>query len=227
MLRFETQGALATAVQWGGHTLLPGTAQEFVGSRIGQSGLHYDAYQGSSAVTPCNFNADAACDLADLDLLYAQGNLISGVIVAPGNQFDLTGDATINNDDLDVWLSSAASLNGFSTPYQRGDADDIGSTTSRDVDITDFNRLAINFDPLGNNAPHSWADANFDGDDDIDITDFNFLAVNFSPSSYAATTSVPEPASTWIALCGVLLTACYLARGRRATALAHQAAMEA
>ena len=69
-----------------------------------------------------------------------------------------------------------------------GDADG-----DRDVDITDFNFLAANFDSLGAAAPHGWTEENFDGDNDIDITDFNELAIRFFPLSDGLI-SVPEPA---------------------------------
>jgi len=64
----------------------------------------------------------------------------------------------------------------------------------RDVDITDFNTLATNFDPVGSNGSYSWTRANFDGDRDIDITDFFSLSSNFSPAGYAVQAQVvPEP----------------------------------
>ena len=61
-----------------------------------------------------------------------------------------------------------------------------------DVDITDFNFLAANFDPLGAAAPHGWTEEKFDDDNDIDITDFNELAIRFFPLSDGLI-SVPEP----------------------------------
>jgi len=53
-----------------------------------------------------------------------------------------------------------------------------------DVDITDFNALASNYDPSGANAPHDWTEGDFDDNDTIDLTDFNGLATNFSPGGY-------------------------------------------
>ena len=40
-------------------------------------------------------------------------------------------------------LENAASVNGYTTPYVRGDTDDVGNIAPlpRDVDITDFNNL--------------------------------------------------------------------------------------
>ena len=99
------------------------------------------------------------------------------------------------------WLSQAATENSYSSPYLRGDTE-----LDRDVDITDFNSLASNFDLDGATAPHSWLEGNFDGDDDIDITDFNFLASNFAPDGYGAS-AVPEPSSLLLALLGLILLA--------------------
>jgi len=76
---------------------------------------------------------------------------------------------------------------------EEGDADG-----DQDVDITDFNFLASNFDPTGGSGPHDWTHADFDGDDDVDITDFGFLAANFAPNGYGVSDSlVPEP-SAWL-----------------------------
>ena len=73
-----------------------------------------------------------------------------------------------------------------------------------DVDLSDYNRLATNFDPVGSLGPHGWSDGNTDGDGDIDLADYNALAGNFSPAGYGAA-AVPEPATTLLALLAALL----------------------
>lgn len=78
-----------------------------------------------------------------------------------------------------------------------GDADG-----DRDVDITDFNVLAKNFDDQGTTAV--WTSGDFDGDGDVDITDFNSLVSNFSPGGYA-TSAVPEPTAAILASVGMIL----------------------
>jgi len=71
---------------------------------------------------------------------------------------------------------------GYATPYLPVDTD-----LDRDIDITDFNNLASNFDPGGANAAtNGLSKGNTDGDDDVDITDFNTLATNFAPGGYDA-----------------------------------------
>ena len=93
----------------------------------------------------------------------------------------------INYDGNNVSLTNLFAL--------EGDADgDI------DIDITDFNILASNFDDTGANAEtNNWTTADFDADGDIDITDFNFLAANFADTGYGENTTgqVPEP-TTWL-----------------------------
>ena len=74
----------------------------------------------------------------------------------------------------------------------------------KDVDITDFNSLASNFDPDGATAPHSWLEGNFNGDDNVDITDFNLLAANFFPGGYA-TSAIPEPSGMLLASLALVL----------------------
>ena len=74
-----------------------------------------------------------------------------------------------------------------------------------DVDITDFNALASNYDPSGANAPHDWTEGDFDDNDTIDLTDFNGLASNFAPGGYGGgADQVPEPAS-WVLVAMAIL----------------------
>lgn len=47
VLTIETLGSGSTTLDWGGHTLLPGTLNEFIGSRIAQADFNFDGYQGS------------------------------------------------------------------------------------------------------------------------------------------------------------------------------------
>ena len=86
-----------------------------------------------------------------------------------------------------------------------GDADG-----DKDIDITDFNILASNFDDAGaNSATNDWTTADFDLDGDIDITDFNFLAANFADTGYGIVSpaggQVPEPGTLALLLFGGLL----------------------
>ncbi len=57
---------------------------------------------------------------------------------------DLNSDGTGNLLDITEWLSQAATANGYGSPYLPGDTD-----LDRDVDLSDYNKLATNFDPVG------------------------------------------------------------------------------
>ena len=174
--------------------------------------VHYDITSLTLAGPLCDFNNNLTCDLNDINLMFQQGNLVSGISVVGGNVFDLNDDLSINSADIDGWLNSAAATNGWDFPYRRGDTDDIGAIQDgghRDVDITDFNVLSTNFNPAeGNQRAGNWDFGNFDGDGDIDITDFNYLAANFSPTNYLGSplTPIPEPAS----ICMVMMAASFL-----------------
>ena len=103
----------------------------------------------------CDFTGDMVCDVADIDMMCAQGNLVEDVVADAGNAFDLDGDLDIDNTDLGQWLADAAVENGFTSPFVREDTDDVGPFALRNVDITDFNSVSSNFDAAGNNVPNN------------------------------------------------------------------------
>ena len=93
--------------------------------------------------------------------------------------------------------------------FQFGDAD-----LDRDVDITDFQILASNFDPFVNESL-TWGRADFDGDWDVDTTDFDLLARHFAPTGYplpsfsgstdaAVVDTVPEPVALILFAVGMM-----------------------
>ena len=123
---------------------------------------------------------------------------------------DFNGDNGSFRDHIDNGLFRNVNYDGNNVSVTNlfaleGDADcDI------DIDITDFNILASNFDDTGaNSETNSWTTADFDADGDIDITDFNFLATNFADTGYAepASGQVPEPASWILAVMTILAAA--------------------
>ena len=86
------------------------------------------------AAADCDLNVDGACNLQDVNLLTAVGDLAAGVVgIDP--KYDLDGNQIVDDRDLQQWLSLAAMANGFSSPYLLGDADLDGV-----VDGSDFNR---------------------------------------------------------------------------------------
>ena len=151
----------------------------------------------------CDFNLDAACDLADINQMFQAGNLVTGVATSRDTEtLDLVDNNTLDMSDITEWLAQAATANGHKSPYLRGDTE-----LDRDVDITDFNALASHFDPTGDGDPQNgplWNEGNFDGDDDTDITDFNLLAGKFSPGG-DATSAIPEPSAMLLALLALIL----------------------
>ena len=141
---------------------------------------------------------DSGCSTADLDALYAVFN----TSVPPTDaKFDLDGDGDVDAADLNEWLSLAATANGHSSAYLRGDTD-----LDRNVDLADYMALANNFEPSGNGLSTLWQHGNTDGDNDVDLVDYNVLASNFSPAGYGAA-AVPEPASVCLLLTALLVLA--------------------
>ena len=122
---------------------------------------------GGGTGPACDLTGDSSCDLADIDSLAGSG-------------------ATAIND----WLAGAATENGHTSAYLPSDSD-----LDRDVDLTDFNLLASNFNPAGSGATFSTGDGN--GDGSVNLSDYNTLAGSFNPTGYAGTTAVPEP-TTWV-----------------------------
>ena len=162
----------------------------------------------------CHFNEDSVCNAADLNKMYADTgyDLVNGVAATGLEQFDLNTDDVVNNLDIDEWLTMAATENGYTIPYRRGDANGVNSVHpgNRTVDLIDFSVLSNQFDPSGLNGPNLWTDGNFDGDDDVDLADYMLLAANFSFVPYGSgPQAVPEPSSLvlcWLTLIGLVGT---------------------
>jgi hypothetical protein len=145
---------------------------------------------------------NATCDLADINQMFGAGNLVTGVAVAGStDRLDLVDNDTIDAADISEWLSQAATANGHSSAYLRGDTD-----LDRNVNLADYSALATNFDPSGNGNEILWEHGNSDGDSDADLADYNMLASNFSPAGYGAA-AVPEPTSLCLLLGGLLVLA--------------------
>ena len=141
---------------------------------------------------PGDFNEDGVWDTADIDLLGKE------IIAGTNNpDFDITGDATVSQDDLNQWLSVAATENGFGAPYLGGDANLDGT-----VNAQDLNSLALNWQE--NVDP--WSQGDFNTDGFVDASDLNALALNWQESipTAVAGAAVPEPNSLTILCLGVI-----------------------
>ena len=157
---------------------------------------------GTNAVTlvvvaGCDFNSDSACDIDDLNAMLAEGPIAPGVPVTPGvnGQFDLTGDGLIDNADADQWLADAASINGYGSPYQRGDANLDGRVDGSDFGLWNANKFTSTL---------FWDCGNFDGNAVADGSDFGIWNANKFTSSDGAS-AVPEPVtSAWVFVGAIL-----------------------
>ena len=172
----------------------------------------------------CDFTSDSLCGLADINAMFAQGDLVAGVAVGSGNQYDLNSDLSIDGDDITEWLRIAGANNGYgggdpndpNAPFLRGDTDHLDnlSPTTRTVDITDFTNFLSGFTGAGS----TWLVGNFDGNGVVDITDFsNHFLPSFAATgggTYGPSQAIPEPSTVLLLGLGVLLLAwaCY---GRR------------
>ena len=171
----------------------------------------------------CDFDADGACGLSDIDEMFLQGNLVTGVSTTSATEkFDLVDDNVIDNLDLDEWLLQSALESGYTSPFLRGDTDGLNSIfdpngPTRTVDVTDFENFLTGFTSDGS----IWEVGNFDGDNDVDITDF---ATKFLPSfittgggTYGPGQSIPEPSAVLLLATGGVLLAYILGRESLAT----------
>ncbi len=133
----------------------------------------------------CDLNADNRCGREDVDLLTAQGNLLTGV-AAQDAKYDLDADGDVDTGDLAAWLQEAAIENGLSSPYRLGDADLNGEVDGSDFIIWNGRKFT---------SSTVWSDGDFNGDGMADGLDFILWNGNkFTASSAVA---VPEPGS-WL-----------------------------
>ncbi len=141
----------------------------------------------------CDFDANVSCDIADVDMLV--GEIIAGT---NDSTFDLTGDETVDDGDLNQWLSDAATENGFTAPYLLGDANLDGT-----VNASDLNILGIRW----HQEEALWSAGDFNADGTVNAGDLNKLGLSWQMSipTAASSESVPEPAAITL-LIGIIAT---------------------
>ncbi len=182
---------------------------QLAGNRNGRWGLVETYTVRITEVAPelaCDFNGDRLCNVSDIDLLTAVGDLTIGVSVPPADPaFDFDANGVIDINDINLWLAAAASENGFSEPFLSGDADLNGM-----VDAADLNALALHW----RQQVPNWSDGDFTGNGAVDAADLNKLALNWRNSVplAAATQNLPEPSAAVLLLFAAVGIIC----GRRA-----------
>ena len=139
-------------------------------------------------ITPgidCDFDDSGMCDAVDIDLLVEEV-----VSVKQGNSanldFDINGDGTVDNDDLNQWLVDAGAENTTVTggnPYLTGDANLDGNVNGQD--FVAWNAAKFTSDNL-------WSGGDWNADGVTDGQDFVIWnSAKFTSSS--GTLLVPEP----------------------------------
>lgn len=176
------------------------------------SGLGFTSYRFIYAATAsipapeCDFDSNALCRVADLNALLSVGPVVAGVPVVPGGNdlFDLTGNGVIDNEDVDAWLALAATENGLSSPYKRGDANLDGVVDGSDFGLWNGHKFTSTL---------LWDQGNFNGDAVTDGGDFGIWNMNKFTSSDGIAV-VPEPATGCLCLMLGLWCASSLVRQR-------------
>ncbi len=133
----------------------------------------------------CDMDFDADCDLQDLNALLQRGPVAQGVPVHSGatERYDLDQDGTIDNADVDSWLSQAAASEGLGSPYLRGDANLDGTVDGSDSNLWNSGRFTSTL---------RWDLGDFNGDGNSDGSDFGVWNLNkFTSSDFVS--AVPEP----------------------------------
>ncbi len=146
----------------------------------------------------CDFDANAVCDVGDLNALLAEGPLVAGVTVTPGvnEQFDITGNGVIDNADVSEWLTIAADQNGLASPYKRGDANLDGIVDGQDFILWNGSKFTSTL---------LWDHGDFNGDGVVDGQDF-ILWNGTKFSSSDAVSGVPEPSMSILLGVALLLS---------------------
>lgn len=197
----ETAGSGFTELSWGGHTLLPGQPNEYIGSRLAQGGTNFDNFTGTASAgggLACDADGDGACDQSDIDALYAA--------FGDSGPLDLDGSGEVDAPDITLWLAAASDPSNSYKIASGGDADDVYTMgdvdLNGDVDSTDLGRLLNSF---GDSGTPSWSDGNLNGDITVDSSDLGLLLNSFGSTSASV---VPEPNAVsmlWLGLAAFLL----------------------
>ncbi len=121
-------------------------------------------------LSKCDFNFDHACDIADLNSLLAIGPIKAGVPTTSQTlAFDINEDGVIDNQDVEEWLSAAATENGLADSYPLGDANLDGN-----INFIDFLSWLTHY----RKSTLLWNEGDFNGSGVVDFTDLLILLSN-------------------------------------------------
>ena len=121
----------------------------------------------------CDFDDNSVCNIDDIDLLVSAISQSTGDVM-----FDLTGDGSIDEKDIDAWLLDAG-INAIGASFLLGDANLDGVVDGSDFNIWNSSK----FESTG-----KWSRGDLNADGVTDASDFNIWNSNRFRSSV-----VPEP----------------------------------
>ena len=158
------------------------------------------SYVGEPSIIDGDFDNNGLYQCADVDAL------VAAIVDAnnggtPDLSFDMTGDGTLDINDLDAWRAEAGdvgALTASGNPVQNGDA-----TLDGVVDGQDF--VAWNANKFTQTA--AWCGGDFNADGNVDGQDFILWNANKFTSADGVN-AVPEPQAWGILLLGLLLVSC-------------------
>jgi hypothetical protein len=129
-------------------------------------------------IEPGDFNADGRLDCSDIDgLVTTLSSQVNDIM------YDMNADGTVNDVDLNAWLTAAGSL--------VGDADLDGTVGAGDLAIWEENAFS---------GDTSWCSADFNVDGVTDGSDFNVWLENNGATAAPLNATVPEPSGLTLLL---------------------------
>ena len=148
-----------------------------------------------------DFDNSGAYGCEDIDALVAD--------IIAGNDtpmFDIDGDGSVDQGDLNLWLAQAGAVAGFDNPILPGDANLDGAVDGSDFNVWNSNKFTL---------AAAWCSGDFNADGAVDGTDFNVWNANkFTSSNFSSVTAVPEPSQS-LAMPMVLVGIACLRRRRQ------------
>ena len=136
-------------------------------------------------ITAGDFDEDNAYTTADIDSLVSE--------IANGSDmptFDLSGDGSVDGNDLDIWREVAGAANLSSgNAYLVGDANLDGLVDGSDFNLWNASKFT---------STSRWSLGDFNADGFVDGSDFGLWNASKFQASDAQQSIVPEPSVGWI-----------------------------